>query len=79
MWDSGLDDNKLQLLVDAISGIPKLKTLSVSNNNITDVSCLTALKKLKKLIINNNPVYDFSSLAGTKVKDIESENYTGSL
>ena len=46
------------------SRFPKLKYLSLSGNNISDVSALSGLTKLNRLYLSNNNISDISTLSG---------------
>ena len=72
------------------TGLTKVKSVVLSDNNISDASFLKDFKKLESLRIENNPVSDLSflanlkglknlSLCGTKVNDISFLRSNGNL
>jgi internalin A len=46
--------------------MPNLKQISISMQNITDISPLASLQNLESVEIKNNPVTDISFLSGMK-------------
>jgi Leucine-rich repeat (LRR) protein len=77
MRTSDLDDEGLSRLTEIFSAFPDLQELDVSDNSITDVSCLASLAGLQVLDVRGNPVSDFSSLAGSSIVTIKSDSFNG--
>ena len=71
LWHSDIDNQELVKLVSAIRNLPKLNSLSLKYNNISDVSPIAELTGLTRLVVTENPVSDVTPLAGLSLTDLQ--------
>ena len=62
IWNGNIDDSKFENLIESIEDLPNLETLSLPNNQISDISPLIVMRYLKNLNLENNQVEDVSPL-----------------
>ena len=67
----GLDHAGIEGGLDGLKGLTALRTLSLKDNRITDISALAGLRSLQYLYLTGNEIEDYSPIANLHLLEEE--------